>query len=185
MWTCWSQISPTPSSSVPSSSSLSPGTTPTLFVVGPPQRSRLTPQQSSVGPVHPTVALLAISLPSRNRSQGLHCCTGLWERIHVTEAGWMLFRSILAGSWQLAPQCFIAERLCLPCGSLPPRWERCGCFCCASCGKGWGFCKSSAQKCCCFLASSGLLSCTRVCGTGTGRCPGAGARWFLQVKPLM
>ena len=133
----------------------------------------------------PTEALLAISLPDRNRSQGLCCRTGLQQRIHVIEAGWMLFRSIPAGSWQPAPQCFIAERIRLPRGSVPLRWERCGCFCCASCGKGWAFCKSSAQKCCCFLASSGLLPCTRACGTGTGRCSGAEARWFLQVKPLM
>lgn len=150
-------------------------------------KSHPTAAINGTGPAlgHPTVVLMAMSCPDRNRSQGLCCRTGLRQPIHVTEACQMLFRSIPAGSWQPTPQCFIAERLRLPCGSFPPRWERCSCFCCALCGKGWGFCKSSAQKCCCFLASSGLLPCAGAYGTGTGRCPGAGARWFLQVKPLI
>lgn len=123
--------------------------------------------------------------PSKNRSQGLCHLVGLWQQIHIIEVCRMLFRSIAASSWQPPARHFIAERLRLPRGSFSLRWERCGCFCCASCGKGWGFCKGSAQKCCCFLASSGLLPCTRECGIETGRCPRAGARWFLQVKPLM
>lgn len=177
-----------PSSPGPPSSSLSPGTTPRFFGWASSDiKSHPTAAISGTGPAlgHPTVVVLSISLPDRNRSQGLYRRTELWQRIHVIEACRMLFRSIPASSWQPVPQCFIAERLRLPHGSFPPRWERCGCFCCASCGKGWGFCKSSAQKCCHFLANSGLLPCTGVCSSGTGRYPGAGVRWFLQVKPLM
>lgn len=184
VWTCWSQISPVPISQEFSSPLLSPGMTCT-FWGGAYTKFKGHPTATIHGNSPALGQPPSDGLPSKNRSQGLCHLVGLWQQIHIIEVCRMLFRSIAASSWQPPPRHFIAERLRLPRGSFSLRWERCGCFCCASCGKGWGFCKGSAQKCCCFLASSGLLPCTRECGIETGRCPRAGARWFLQVKPLM
>lgn len=100
--------------------------------------------------------------PSQWESQPGFAATAAFPCLRLQE--------LLAGSWQPALQCLIAQGLCLPRGSLPPRWGRRGCFCCPSCGEGRECGKSSAQKCCCLLASSGLLPCARMCATGTGRC---------------
>lgn len=137
------------------------------FRWGPPQRSKVSPRHPSTALVqplgHPREALLASSLPAGKRSQGLAAAQGWGSRLPLSRLALRLFRSILGGCWQPVLQCFITQQL-----RLPPAPVLQGVQAAVAAASGKGSCRSSAQKCSCLLAASGLLPCSRATGTRQG-----------------